>query len=183
MAGISRWSLADGHRLARTVGRNLRNAAHYTTVEFIEAAEKAAGQHPKEWVVFYALGDKYQQVGRYVDALRACKRCVELRPNDIRSVYALATAYNLLTRAEWAGKEEMVPILDAMRDIAGERDLIDPSLSQAELDKTGLIVETAAAQAMRWFERALTLKPDRQSRQQIEWDLQTLYKRFPHLQH
>jgi tetratricopeptide (TPR) repeat protein len=177
---IVKWSPTDGFRLARTVGRNLTDPSHYTTEEFIAAAEAAVEQHPDEWVVFYTLGDKYQEVGRYADALRVCKRCVELRPNDIRSTYALATAYRLLARAAWSQKEaEMVN--SVLKELFGGSDVIDPTLAQRELDQTGLLVETAAAQAMRWFERALMLKPDKQSREQIEWDLKTLYEQFPNL--
>ena len=47
----------------------------------------------------------------------------------------------------------------------------------------GMMAETAAAQAIRWFERARELKPDAQSHAQIEEDLRTLYTRFPHLRH
>jgi tetratricopeptide (TPR) repeat protein len=180
MANIIKWSPIDGFRLARTVGRNLRNPSQYTAEEFIAAAEKAAEQHPNEWVVFYSLADKYQDVGRYADALRVCKRCVELRPNDIRSAYALATGYNLLARAAWSHEEAAIAN-NVLKELFGEVNALDPTLAQDELNKTGLVVETAAAQAMRWFERALMLKPDRQSRQQIEWDLQTLYERFPRL--
>lgn len=180
MANISKWSLIDGFRLARTVGRNLRNRTEYTAEEFIVAAEKAAKHHPNKWVVFFTLGDKYQEAGRYADALRVCKRCVELRPNDIRSAYALATAYNLLARAAWS-QEEAAIANNVLQELFGVTNALDPALAQDALDETGLVVETAATQAMRWFERALTLKPDRQSRQQIEWDLKTLYERFPHL--
>jgi tetratricopeptide (TPR) repeat protein len=182
MANIAKWSFIDGFRLARSVGRNLPNPAQYTAEEFIVAAEKAAKQHPTEWVVFFALGDKYQEVGRYADALRACKRCVELRSNDIRSTYALATAYNLLTRAAWP-KEIVEQLPDSLKDVMRELgDILDPQLAHTELDKVGIAVETAATQAIRWFERSLVLNPDKQSRAQIEWDLETLYKRFPHLQ-
>jgi tetratricopeptide (TPR) repeat protein len=179
MANINKWSLIDGFRLARTVGRNLANPSQYTTEEFITAAEESAERHPGEWVVFYALGDKYQEMGHYNDALRACKRCVELRPNDIRSVYALATAYNLLTRADWSQIE--MGIGDVLKEMSGRNDILDPEMAQAGLDQAGLAIETAAAQAIRWFERALMLRPDKQSQAQIEWDLGTLYERFPHL--
>ena len=91
--------------MARTVGRHLKDRVNFTTQEFIEAAEKAIVDHPNEWVIFYTLGDNYMDKGQYARALQACKRCVELRPNDIRSAYALATAYNVLTRATWSDLE------------------------------------------------------------------------------
>ena len=60
-------------------------------------------------------------------------------------------------------------------------DRLDPILSQAALDQNNMLVETAALQAMRWFERALALGPDAESRSKIEQDLSTLYHRFPKL--
>ena len=98
MPSISQWSLTDGMILARTVGRHLANRQTYSPQEFIQAAEKAAKEQPDEWVIWFTLGDKYQAAGMYVQSLQACKRCVELRPKDVRSAYALATAYNILTR-------------------------------------------------------------------------------------
>ncbi len=182
MANIAKWSFRDGNRIARTVGRFLRDRTTYSTDEFIHAAEKAAQRYPDEWIVFYALGDKYMEKGEYARALQACKRCVELRPNDIRSPYALATSYNVLVRADWAEFE--AEIADALREaISPVGDPLDPNISDAELQEMGMVVETAATQAMRWFERALELKPDASSRAQIKEDLSALYKRFPHLRH
>jgi len=184
MPSIVHVSMKDKHRLARTVGRHLKDRAGYTALEFVAAAEKAAEEHPDEWTVFWTLGDKYLQMGRYADALRASRRCIELRPADIRSVYARATAYNMLTRAAWSAEE-------FFQKQELERSLLPPemrSLSRltrelvlTELDKTGLEVDTAAVEAMRWFEYALTLDPDNKSRAQIQSDLATLYKRFHHL--
>lgn len=179
---IARWGLLDGFRLARTTGKYLQDRTNYTNEEFFGAAERALVEYPNEWVIYYTLGDKYQQVGRYVDSLQAWKKCVELRPNDIRSVYALATIYNILTRAAWKTPEEM-KALEQMRQIPGNTfGILSPTMSQAALDKTGMDVDTAASQAIRWFEKTLDMKPDSQSRAQITWDLETLYKRFPHLQ-
>jgi hypothetical protein len=94
-------------------------------------------------------------------------------------VYALATAYNMLTRANWTSDREKEAIA-SLQVIAQELgDTLDPILSQAALDKTGMLVETAALQAIRWFEKSLSLKPDEASRLQIEQDLNTLYTRFP----
>ncbi len=175
MAKISGWSLFDGVRMARTVGRNLADRTNYTTEELIAAAESASQEHPSEWVVFYVLADKCSEVGRYADSLRACKRCVELRPKDLRSVYALATAYNLLTRAEWSGSDKYESLLSEM----GET--VPPDRAATELDEAGLTIEEAAIQAIRWFERAGSLKPDRTSQAHLESNLNTLYTRFPHL--
>ncbi len=181
MANIVRWGITDGFRLAQTVGKELNNSSSYTTKEFIIAAERALVKHPNEWVIYYSLGDKYQESGYYAEGLWATQKCVELRPNDIRSTYALATSYNILTRAAWTESEEEV-VANVIKALIIDIDKADRRISQAGLDHTGLAVETAALQAIRWFERSLALKPDSEDRFQINNDLATLYKRFPHLQ-
>ena len=95
-------------------------------------------------------------------------------------MYALATSYNLLTRASWA--KEQADERNAKFGLTGFNK-IDPKLAKEELEKAGLTLETAVAQAIRWFERALELNPDNRSKKQIQWDLETLYQRFPKLRH
>ena len=96
MKNISGWSLIDGFRLARTVRKYLKDPSNYSIEEFIKAAETALKKYPKEWAIYYALGDKYQSIGRYADSLPILQKCVELKPDDVRSPYALATTYNLI---------------------------------------------------------------------------------------
>ena len=181
MAKIVHWALKDGVRLAQTVGKELSNPSQYSPEEFVAAAERALKKSPNEWVIYYSLADKYQALGYYADALKSTQKCVELRPKDLRSVYALATSYNILTRAAWTDKEDEAS--KVFKTLFSDKDKFDKKYSQAGLDHTGLAVETAAAQAIRWFEHALTLKPDQASRYQINMDLKTLYVRFPHLRH
>jgi len=173
-------SFIDGYKLAQAVGNHLSDRQNYTTEEFIEIAEKAIEKAPKEWVVLYALGTKYLDAGKYDDSIKVLGRSVEQRPKDIRSVYALATAYNMLTRAWWP-KEEAEK--RNMRLGLNGYDKIDPEHAKEELKRADLTLETAVAQAIRWFERALELNPDDRSKKQIQWDLETLYQRFPKLRH
>lgn len=180
VSSISHWGLIDGMKLARTVGRHLANRQTPSPQEFIEAAEKAARKHPDEWVIWFTLGDKCQAAGQYVRSLQACKRCVELRPNDIRSAYALATAYNVLTRASWVAIEPQIAALTALLSTEGV-DEFSPLRSELALTETDMVIDTAAVHAMRWFERALRLNPDASSLMQIRQDLGALYRRFPHL--
>ena len=175
-----RLSVIDGYRLARTVGDQLKDRTNYTIEEFIEAAEQAIKKNSDDWVTLYALGTKYPDIGKYAESIKILGRCVELRPKDIRSVYALATSYNLLTRAAWTKKQ--ADERNAKFGLTGFTK-IDPDLAKEELDRAGLTLETAVAQAIRWFERALELNPDNQSKAQIQWDLETLYQRFPKLRH
>ncbi len=175
-----RLSLIDGYRLARKVGDHLKDSTKYTIEEFIQVAEQATKKYPGDWVTLYALGTKYPDIGKYTESIKILGRCVELRPKDIRSVCALATSYNLLTRASWT--EEQADERNAKFGLTGFN-RIDPEQAKEELKKAGLTLETAVAQAIRWFERALELNPDNQSKAQIQWDLETLYQRFPKLRH
>ena len=151
---------------------------------FIEKAVEASERYPDEWILFYVLNDKYQANGSYELAVRVSKRCVELRPDDLRSVYAHATAYNLLTRASLLEDEKLENIIALFKSRAKDMgEIFDPHLSKTEADKLGISIETAATQAMRWFEITLSLNPNLQGRAQIEWDIQTLYDRFPQLKH
>jgi tetratricopeptide (TPR) repeat protein len=180
MANIIRWGITDGMRLAKTLRGELNDPSNYTTEEFLAAGERALKKYPNEWVIHFVLADKYQEMGYYAEGLREAQRCVEIRPNDIRSVYTLATSYNLLTRAAWSDEENQAAKIFSVlvRDI----DKVDKRVSQAGLDRTGLAIETCAVQAIRWFERALSLNPDQESKKQISQDLYTLYRRFPQFQ-
>lgn len=173
-------SLIDGFRLARNVGRHLKDGLNYTAEEFIAIAENALRTNPKEWVVLYGLGDKYQEVGRFADSIKVLGECVEIRPKDIRATFLLATGYNLLTRAVWTQEDAEKRNVE-MRLTGYDR--IDPEHAKNELKKANLSLETAASQAIRWFEKALTLNPDRQSISAIQFFLEDLYNKFPNLRH
>lgn len=179
MANIIGWGLIDGNRLARTVGRELSDPNNYSNEEFIRAAQIAARKHPNEWVIYYTLADKCQTEGFYSVALEATQRCVELRPRDLRSCYALAVSYYILTRADWSENED--ELSKVFKILVGNEDKFDRRYSQAGLDHIGMTVETAAIQAIRWFEKCTTLQADKESTTMINSHLNTLYSRFPHL--
>ncbi len=181
---IFAWSAADGSCLAQTMGLYLTNPAQYTAEEFVTAAKKAAIQFPSEWVVFYTLCDAYQGVKRYADALTPCKRTYELRRDDLRSTYALGTAYNLLTRAAWGQSEiEAYSAWLKQNPNASPELVLDPTqekqLAEKALKQTGLTVQTAASQAIELLERTFVCNPDNESKSIVQQDLDTLYKRFP----
>ena len=92
MPDITRWGITDGMRLARTVGKELKDRVKFTSEEYIAAGERALKKYPNEWVIHYTLGDKYQAMGLYSEGLKNTQKCVEIRPNDIRSIYAHATS-------------------------------------------------------------------------------------------
>lgn len=91
---IDKWGLLDKLRLRiDTWGVALPPYAGLD--EAIESLERRYKKHPSSWVIAYTLGDLYQQARRYADSIAVCLRCVELRPNDARSRYALGTAYRM----------------------------------------------------------------------------------------
>ena len=130
-----------------------------------------------EWILYYALADKYQELGYYTEGLKAAQKCVEIRPNDIRSVYALATCYNLITRAAWSDEQEAA---QTGGKLPRNKAPMDKRPSRGAVKQFGS-TETAAVQAIRWLEKALTLNPDNQSKAQLRMELHCLYTRFPHL--
>lgn len=181
MGSITAFSILERMKLGSlTSGAPGFTSADQSPKALIAALEWASHNHPTEWLIYYILGDQYQRVARYTDALRVCQRCVELRPDDIRSPYALGTAYNMMVRAGFSTPKEMQAVALALK-LFGHIDRIDPILSQAALDQNDMLLETAALQAIRWFERALVLRPDSASRTMIEQDLSTLYHRYPKL--
>ncbi len=180
MRDITKWTLKDRFQFARTIGRKLNDPARCTPQEMLRAAERASKEYPNEWVVFFILADQYQRVGRYVESLHACKRCVELRPSDVRSAYALGTAYNLLTRAAWTEKEE--DLIEFVQPLLNGVDDLNPDWARAALEEAGLTIEVAAAEAKRWFQQALSLRPDTESRTLIECHLSTLCENFPQVE-
>lgn len=182
MGDINRWGVKDGFRLARTVGVHLDDPSNYSLEEFISAAEEARAKSPSEWVILYSLADKYMDIGRHADAVDCCKKCVELKPKDVRSTYALATAYNMLTRA--AHSTEMQEAAKKFESLHGREAMRGPIHKEhyiSELAKLEIDVETAASQALRWFERSLELNPNYSSRKQIKRDIEVLFWKFPHL--
>lgn len=181
MANTERWGITDGMKLASTVGRFLADKSQYTTAQFIAAAESAAKAYPNEWVVFYSVGGKYLEVGQFGRALEACKRSVELKPTDLRSTYALATIYNALTTADLASRRDEWLQVVALLQIPKEAGPFDPTVAVNEINELGMVADTAAVQAIRWFERSLELGPDVEGRAAILSHLDTLYRRFPHL--
>jgi tetratricopeptide (TPR) repeat protein len=74
---------------------------------------QAAEQQPDEWMYWYALGDWCQRLDDWENSIDACRRCYELRPNDPRSAYALATAYRF-----WADEHSQsgLAVEDAARE-------------------------------------------------------------------
>lgn len=187
MSKITGWSIIDGFRFRRVLRPYLlrvqqklpsENVADVPTVLYARAVELASLEHPSNWLVFYVLGSKRLELNQLSASLAAALRCIELRPNDIRSVYSLATTYNALSYGGWSddiletirsrGARQIAANISEMRE-AARRDLMNLNLTPSE----------AAEMAAKWFRRCLELKPDRWSLGQIEEHLRTLAWIFP----
>ncbi len=165
----------------------LKEPSNFFAEEWVEAAEKAARKHPRSWVVHYMLADKCCDLGRFDQAASAARRCVELRPDDLRSTYALATVFNALSMAAYAGRTEAelarhTAVL--LREspvrprgvLANLATHIDAAL--AGLHEMGIGLEEVSSSAIRWFERSLELASEEVDRQAIWMSLRSLYMRF-----
>lgn len=179
---VSNYSLLERFKLSQLISDGMDQSFERSREGMIDAGLKALLKHPNEWLLLYFLCDQYQGAGNYAEALSFSKKCVQVKPSDIRSTYAHATSYNLLTRAQWIDldQNEISKIYslftEDFKNLAG---VFDPKLAQSAIDKTGLTIESAASQAIRWFERSLLLGPDPASRKQIAYDLEVLFERFP----
>lgn len=137
--------------------REARLPARFTLDEVIEAMEKVYANHPNSWELAYKLGDAYQDAGRYADSIATCTRCFDLRPDDPRSRYALATAYRMpdLTTAQITEQCKRVP-------------------------EPGLSLMISRHEARYWFVQAAKLAGPR-SRQRIGTHIQALVIQYNHL--
>ena len=177
MANIVHFSDDDQKRFSKIVSRFLKNIKEADPLNII-VTEAAVKEYPKEWILHYFLSDKYQSVGRIAESVNAAKYCVELRPRDLRSAYALATGYNMLIRAGFS--EELALQINTEFGLTGT-DIIDPKKSMSELEKLDITIEAAAAEAIKWFKRSLMLDPDIPSKKHLESTLDGLFKGFPQL--
>lgn len=170
------WTLIDGNRLARIVGKELNDRANYTTLEFIAASKKAILKSPDEWVIYYSLADKCVQAGLYSDALAAAYQCVLLRPKDLRSAYALGSNFYTLTNPELlkANEEETLRLFDFYNEMREEADeKITSGMNQHDA-----LIALSARQAYAWFQECLKLRPDREGKEQLQTHLRILNAKF-----
>ena len=177
MASIFKYSFSERLKLTK-ISRYLDGPPQTATLDdHITATKRAIEKHPDEWVLYYFLADRLQDAWQYAEAVPICQKIVDLKPNDVRSPYILATNYNMLTNAAYT-PEQWNSLAQQYIDT---KQIADPDTCRSELTKLGIDIQTAALQAIRWFERALNLKSDNVSTKQIRWDLEILYKRFPDL--
>jgi tetratricopeptide (TPR) repeat protein len=172
-------SISDRLKLLK-VAKYVDNFQTASNEELIVAFKKAILEYPDEWLFYYFLGDKLQNIGAYAEAMHCCEKALKLKPNDVRTAYSIATCFNVLWRASFT-KEEMQKVKAYIEAIIPMGDIFDPAVSQRELGKLGIDIQTAATRALQWFEYALSLPSDPESQERIKADIQTIHRRFPNL--
>ncbi len=159
--------------------RSCRAAAD-RSIQLLREAVKAK---PKEWVYWYALGDFHQSLAQVAESVRVCQTCYGLRPEDPRSVYSLATAYRLLTRAKYVDDPGHVDTMRAIQDaLGGEGEaVLDPRWAQAALENLGLTLEQAAQYAYGLFGSLLQMGITFEDRRVVMRHLTGMEREFPFL--
>jgi tetratricopeptide (TPR) repeat protein len=105
---------------------------------------------PQCWEAAYKSALLYQRIGQFEDALKQFDLCKRLRPDDAAGLQARAQVLRLLKRFE-----------EALRD-SEKSHALDPG-SASICVNTGDILEKFPGrqeEALRWFDRALALRPD-----------------------
>jgi hypothetical protein len=120
-----------------------------------ELLSEAAIREPKEWIYYYTLCDIFQTLGDLAQSMQACQVMGELRPNDIRTLYAMSTTARILARAYHVGDREfsqfMKGAFKAMPRKVGEYDPVASLLAIEEVgwatdgDYRGIAMEFAYA--------------------------------------
>lgn len=75
-------------------------------LEAIQSLESAITISPNNWLYYWRLADLYEQAGFPENAVRSAYIAWQLRPNDRRSTYALATELRMV--AQWASDEDPI---------------------------------------------------------------------------
>ena len=182
-----------GFRERLKLGRTLRsvsakygsvNASSAALKEAAAALEAAVEAKPREWVFWYALGDLYQPMGQFAESVRAAEKCVDLRPDDPRSLYALASNLRTLTHAKYVGQQSYIEARTKMHGqlaTQGDAAPFDPARSQAALHELGMPLDLAAEWCLVLFERVLALGVRGEDKKHVEETLDVLYTEFPRL--
>ncbi|HAL60951.1 MAG TPA: hypothetical protein DCP08_00905 [Chloroflexi bacterium] len=151
----------------------------------IPAFEAAIRKSPNEWVYYYMLCSFYLEDIRYVDAVRFGERLLELRPNDPRSTYALATVYRKLTHAQYTDsryEDRVKELQEWMASVVGPGYEINPEASERALSALGLTIDEAAEKTITLFEKTRALGVRSEEAKFVEDSLAAMYVDFPHLE-
>jgi hypothetical protein len=181
LSGLSRSERQTLAKVLAPVGFELGNpnTRQQAVLQGIKLLVKATEQRRYEWVYWYTLGDFCQEAGNFLDkSLRACSCAYHLRPDDPRSVYALATAFRQLSYARFLEKPGASEGLKRLRSAGYQAPW--PEASKAALDRLGITVDEAASAAIHFFTNALTMVKGK-DKDVIHSHLTALRNQFPEL--
>jgi hypothetical protein len=142
--------------------------------------EAAVQSKPDEWIYWYWLADAYQKTGLLANSVLACENCYALRPKDIRSTYALATALRVLLRAKFVGASR----IENVREKIAESGLasyseFSPEASQEALTELGMTLEQAAERPLALFEEVRNAGVRGQEADVAKNAISAIYSDFP----
>jgi tetratricopeptide (TPR) repeat protein len=183
MSELTRLSWSERRKLARVlrpVGATLGNPSTRPVgaIRAVKLLLKATEQERYEWVYWYILGDLCQELGLFDEALRACCCCYHLRPDDGRSIYALASAFRQLSEARLVGRSEVTETLARLEGASYWAP--KPKVSAAALSSLGLTIEEAAAAAVHFFTETLSYVRGKDE-ELVQTSLAMLQRAFPGL--
>jgi tetratricopeptide (TPR) repeat protein len=156
-------------------------ANHDSMREAVKALELKVKEEPREWIFWHALGDWYSSLGDYANAVRACEKCYELRPQDPRSAYSLATTLRVLTRAHYSDHPRLKEMEELVARTGRGYDEFNPFKSQQGLEELGLTVDLAAHRAADRFEEVLRLGIGEEEAAGVRENLAAMRTEFPEL--
>lgn len=158
---------------------------HNSNQAIIDRLEALLQKRPTDWHALFLLGDRYIQDKRYISGLEALTKAYDVRPRDPRSSFALATAYRVLTRAQYKGVHvDDLFQADVLRDPKLKTEIIsfDPKASKEALEVLNLSIDEAAEKAMFLFEQTLILGVRKNEEYIVKESLQRMYADFPQIE-
>jgi tetratricopeptide (TPR) repeat protein len=174
------------NRILRPVGDKYGDirTSRSSLEEAVALLEAAADASPREWILWYTLGDLYEPLGDFVKSVRAGEKCYELRPSDPRSAYALATNLRTLTHAKYVGQETYVEARRKLHEQLAPRGYVaafDPDKSREALQELGMTLDQAAHRSLTLFVQVLSLGVPEAEAMQVRECLKVMSSEFPHL--
>jgi tetratricopeptide (TPR) repeat protein len=173
---LEKWKLDRAVSFSATKYRTERefHGAVRDAIALLEV--KVKRENPNEWVFWFSLSDWYSTVGERAKAVQAAEKCVELRPNDPRSIYALAVELRMLTHAMHLGNAKIEGIK------LGGYGTVDPQRSQQALEELGLALDEAAERALDLYEKVNELGVNDADKRLVYDTLASMYTSFPGLE-
>lgn len=188
--GVNYYTFRERFKLNRilrsvTAKHGSVRASREALQQAVALLEGAVEAKPEEWVYWYVLGDLYQPLGEFVKSVKAGEKCYELRPDDRRSPYALASNLRTLTHADYVGDTHQIEARRRLRAQVGTEGYVapfDPDMSQEALEELGMTLDQAAERSLTLFEEVLSLGVGGDDDVHVRDCLAAMYSEFPHLE-